>query len=537
MESQSCQHFIIRAKTDLSSNSITNLGVNCVVTVATNGEEPFEVEYFNSQEEISKELASFQSSVALLNSFSVTKLPCIVNQGSNNYDLASLDSSGGNEQSLLRSGIDAFEGLEVDSALQFFNQLLQLNSNHKEALFNLACIYHFCGYPILALQPLQKLILENENEDRTAHSLLWAIATSSSQQTAPPSALVRQVYETLQLRGDIDAATKLAVLTGKGNFASKTNEAYVRSIFDDMASVFEEKLTIHLQYDAPWILEKLIAQHLQEQFVDQTLSSSSSSSSSPTAWRMLDLGCGSGLCGKVFSKYLPAKDSSSTSSTSSASLVTDGSLSIYDASQISLSLMIGIDISSKMVDITRALGLYVSLDCCDLLQALHMFQQGIDDLLSSSSTIISNPQLLDLVIAADTFVYVGELGEIFYRINHILKENGYFAFSTEDLEASPMRFIASESATATSTTDSTTMTTQLESPPSEEVKPYELPNAVPGWGGQLLTSARFGHSNQYIQHLADMYHFTIVGHERKTLRTEGSMPLLGNMFVLQKKSK
>ena len=61
----------------------------------------------------------------------------------------------------------------------------------------------------------------------------------------------------------------------------------------------------------------------------------------------------------------------------------------------------------------------------------------------------------------------------------------------------------------------------------------EIDGAVPGWGGQLLKSARFAHSNSYIETLAEIHGFQILKMKIVILRTEETIPLYGRLYVLQ----
>jgi predicted TPR repeat methyltransferase len=65
---------------------------------------------------------------------------------------------------------------------------------------------------------------------------------------------------------------------------------------------------------------------------------------------------------------------------------------------------------------------------------------------------------------------------------------------------------------------------------NEDNEPLE---SVPGWGTQLLTSARFAHSNIYIEKLANIYGFIILNMKIVILRTEDTVPLYGRLYVLQ----
>ena len=62
----------------------------------------------------------------------------------------------------------------------------------------------------------------------------------------------------------------------------------------------------------------------------------------------------------------------------------------------------------------------------------------------------------------------------------------------------------------------------------------EIVGAVPGWGAQLLHSARFAHSHTYIKSLADIHGYTIVSRRNETLRLECTQPQPGIFYILQK---
>ncbi len=92
-------------------------------------------------------------------------------------------------------------------------------------------------------------------------------------------------------------------------------------------------------------------------------------------WNILDLGCGTGLCGELFKEF-------------SARLT-------------------GIDISQEMITAAKAKNIYDELLVADIEQALTDYHD------------------LDLVLAADVFTYIGELNGIFAQIRRALKKTGY----------------------------------------------------------------------------------------------------------------
>ena len=144
-------------------------------------------------------------------------------------------------------------------------------------------ILHF--YDDLLLQDNnEQQILSSENENENAESSTKSNNTNSININI----------------GRARASHLLASLTDEGPEATKGASAvYVRAIFDDLACDFEHRLVHVLDYSVPWLL--------REQLRDYMSSSSSSSHNNNTCheiengnWTVLDLGCGSGLVGRVF---------------------------------------------------------------------------------------------------------------------------------------------------------------------------------------------------------------------------------------------
>jgi predicted TPR repeat methyltransferase len=105
----------------------------------------------------------------------------------------------------------------------------------------------------------------------------------------------------------------------------------------------------------------------------------------PKIGRVLDLGCGTGLCGIVFR-------------------------------DLALEL-IGIDLSPKMIAKSKTLDTYEKLEVCD-----------IHEYLARSGHLP-----FDLIIAGDVLVYSGELDNLFTNIAKNLSPHGRFAFTVENL--------------------------------------------------------------------------------------------------------
>jgi predicted TPR repeat methyltransferase len=77
----------------------------------------------------------------------------------------------------------------------------------------------------------------------------------------------------------------------------------------------------------------------------------------------------------------------------------------------------GVDLSSAMLERARALGIYDALDHAELVEHLQR-----------------TPSRHDLVIAADVFIYIGALDDVFAAVGRVLLPGGRFAFCVESTD-------------------------------------------------------------------------------------------------------
>jgi predicted TPR repeat methyltransferase len=152
----------------------------------------------------------------------------------------------------------------------------------------------------------------------------------------------------------------------------RASDGYVRDVFDDFAESFDQNLE-QLKYEAPRLLYTALTQpgKLPRQ----------------AALRILDLGCGTGLCGPLL-RPLAAR-------------------------------LVGVDLSPKMLSKAAARAVYDQLNCAELTQWLGEWA----------------PQF-DVVISADVLCYFGDLGEVLRRVRAALVPGGWFACSLEALQSS-----------------------------------------------------------------------------------------------------
>lgn len=198
---------------------------------------------------------------------------------------------------------------------------------------------------------------------------------------------------------------------------------YAGALFDQYADEFQDHLLAQLKYAAPETLLKPLL------------------SDGRRLGLALDLGCGTGLCGRLIAPHADAVD--------------------------------GVDASRAMVERARASGAYREVAHGDLLGFLR-----------------ASAAPAELIVAADVFIYVGPLDEVFAAAAARLAPGGSFAFSVEQADA--------------------------------------------GRDLQLRPSLRYAHSRQLIERLAAAHGLTVQAIEAGPIREEQGRPVMGWYAWLQR---
>jgi predicted TPR repeat methyltransferase len=150
--------------------------------------------------------------------------------------------------------------------------------------------------------------------------------------------------------------------------------------------------------------------------------------------RALDLGCGTGLCGSLLASWVDEID--------------------------------GVDLSGSMIAKARARGVYARLAQADVAQHLQAVHRRYD-----------------LVLAADVFIYVGDLAQVYAGVRRVLEPGGVFCFSVE--------------------------------------------SAADSVDFELRPSLRYAHSERYVRQLAARYGFEVAKLVRQPVREEQQQPIAG----------
>lgn len=235
------------------------------------------------------------------------------------------------------------------------------------------------------------------------------------------------------VRIEPDSPFKHLVAAFSGLTTHTAPSKYVEELFDHYAENFESHLVQELHYNVPARLVSLIQSHLD--LDAQKLG-------------VLDLGCGTGLFGREIARF---------------------------ADQI-----VGVDLSSKMLEKAAELGIYQRLE-----------RQDVVEMMRGEAAAS-----YDLVAATDVFIYVGALDGLVSEAKRILRRNGVFAFSAESLEA------LSESISMTDSSDF-----------------------------RLQETGRYVHSIKYLNRLAEECGFKVLEIKEEPCRQEKGEQIMGYLVL------
>lgn len=317
-----------------------------------------------------------------------------------------------------------------EEAIGFYRRALEIAPSHGVAVLNLGNALVSHGGALMKLGRVDEAMasLKQAIAMNPAHAEAHALLGGVFRQIGKIYEAEQAYREAIRIRPDYQEVHYFLATLGSGLHPQIAPAEYVIRTFDEYAETFDAELVGKLQYRIPEILLDAV-QTVLEGRKDLVV---------------IDLGCGTGLCGPLFRPLAR--------------------------------LLTGVDLSSKMVAKARLLAVYDELEVGEL-----------------SAALLKREHAIDLAMAADVFIYVGELASVFEAAAKALKSGGVFAFS-------------------------------VESEKGEEE----------GQGYVLRTTGRYAHSQAYIVELAHRYSFELVLQKGVDVRLENGHPVLGDVYVLVK---
>jgi predicted TPR repeat methyltransferase len=366
--------------------------------------------------------------------------------------LRAIDSDRTHAGAHFNIGNICLEEESLDEALSYFRNTTSLDPGHIAAHLNMGNILKTQGKIDEALASYRNVLASDENNTAAYHNIGIILKAQGKIDDAieaynraieiepENSSAQNNLGNLLKDSGRIDEAVqcfRLAVELDYDNVSArhmlaaltgmKTEAApgqYVRELYDRYADNFESHLVKTLAYDIPSVLRNMLCDLLGENV---------------RFANAVDLGCGTGLAGE---KIRPLTDR-----------------------------LEGIDISPEIIKKAEKKNIYDTLMTGDIVEVLN-----------------ESAEKYDLFVAADVFIYAGNLAPIFSSIKRRSKGTSYFAFSTE----------------------------------------VNL-----GDDYVLRPTGRYAHSFSYIQTLAKRHDFKIVKHRPEVIRKEKGEEISGDVYILE----
>lgn len=109
-----------------------------------------------------------------------------------------------------------------------------------------------------------------------------------------------------------------------------------------------------------------------------------------------------------------------------------------------------------------------------------------------------------LIVAADSYIYFGDLEPLFHSMQKGLQEGGYAAFTLENVDADTLDVLS---------------------------------ESKPNWRWQLTASGRFAHNRRYVEEIGKDHDLHLIHYEPlENFRYENGKGVSGHIFILQKQT-
>lgn len=248
-------------------------------------------------------------------------------------------------------------------ALALYRQALRLDPRQPAVHYNVGVICQELGQSASEAEASYREAVRLRPDFVKAHHNLGRLLMAQGDKAGA----IESFEQILRFKPDHTVAHYMLSTLGAAPVPSAAPSDYVAGLFDDYAGRFDRHLVEGLQYRIPEYLRTALGSELGQ---------------GAARFDVLDLGCGTGLCGALFRDLA--------------------------------SRLTGVDLSARMIEKAHERGVYDELHRADITTFLQ-----------------ESGRSYDLILAADVFVYVGALDRLFAACSAALNPGGYFAFSVE----------------------------------------------------------------------------------------------------------
>lgn len=395
---------------------------------------------------------------------------------------------------------------ELNEARGLYQRLLLLEPNSVDALSNLGSLEHLSGNYVEAISSYKKsidIIIKSSSNDN--HELLSSLyehygravlriaetekllVNSTNINTTNFDKIDNLMNEAQQLlnsslhynsKNSVAKHMLMSILADKNNCTNdienyQASDDYITKLFDDFSISFESSLE-KLEYHAPSLLVKAIKELNQS-----------------TYSLLLDIGCGTGLVGILIAEYSNELNIMySTGVDLSPKMLSIAALKKVNDKKVYNSLYSG-GMTTFIDNLSNLRNNKIIYNVADHDKNVINVDDGFDKKFIDRNLLQQYPIL---VIAADVFVYVGDLDPVFTSLSDLRKNsnNDIFAFTTE-----------------------------------------MLPEDNTNKGFKLQQNGRYCHKKSYLDDLVKRHNFNIVTYKSVILRKELNNDVHGHLYIVK----
>lgn len=254
----------------------------------------------------------------------------------------------------------------------FYRDSLRINNNQAVVYFNLGVIYQSLNRVNQAINHYLKAAEISTDYARAFANLAYLYKQTDELEKCRQACLTAK-----RLSPQDPQINHMIAALGIEETPEAANQDYIKNLYDDYAGNYDQHLTVTLKSKVPELIYKKT----------EALFNRDVGKSGMQNITILDLGCGTGICGALFGKHTLK--------------------------------MVGVDLSAKMIVEAKKKNVYTELLTSDIIEYLD-----------------NNSDEYDIVISSDVLIYFGRLHDVFAGVNKALKHGGLFSFSVETLSGS-----------------------------------------------------------------------------------------------------
>ena len=260
---------------------------------------------------------------------------------------------------------------KYEKAIDMYTRAFELDNENIELLNSLSETYHYLSDWENCLLFAWRFIKNTPDISNTTQLnfgyLLYECYSEKSKELA-------QKYAAKWLKHFPDNKIVLHMANAliNGSALQEADAEFIKETFNSFAPEFEKTLA-DLEYQAPDLIREALEKNLKTSIF--------------TRYHILDLGCGTGLCGIKIKKFATMRG------------------------------LIGVDLAEKMLEIAKEKKIYAELICDDLCHYME-----------------NSEYFFNVIVASDVLTYFGDLTKIFVRVARSLTPDGLFVFTFSENE-------------------------------------------------------------------------------------------------------